>query len=303
MLPLHAQTPFPAGPEGWHHVQAPGGYEFWRFIAGDPGRDLWLTALVSWGSILHPDYLRRYARYRRRPTRHRPPVPGEDCSITFALYESGRATIHFDALVGGDEFSITPGQLTAGDRANLVVDSDGRLHLHLSQCGTPERRTTAKLVFEPLPAGSPPEIELPEGQAPVHRWSLSRPVCRVSGEVMIFQGPSASPRVINLNGRGCHDHAWGIRPPAWDFCLGFRGYVLDAGRTFAFAHLLPRGAKTHHAPDRHRRQPRQTQGCAGGYRRLAQCRPAGRGVPEADAHRRSSDTGKPPPACGRGICS
>jgi hypothetical protein len=253
-LPLYAQTLTAGEPESWHRVNSPGGYEVWHFVAGDQERDLWAVASLSWGSTFLPRYLRRYERYRRSPTRAAPPVPKEHCCASFALYQSGAQVARFDIPVNGDEFNVSREQAGVSVGANrLSLDPDGRLHLNLR--GIPwrnawygpvvmrDRTISAKLVFEPVVSAPLREIELLNGETPIHRWAISRPVCNVKGEISIFEGAAGQPLVINLEGRGCHDHAWGIRPLAWDFDSGFSGYVLDEGRTFWFDHLLKRGSK------------------------------------------------------------
>jgi hypothetical protein len=233
-LPLYATTPI-AGPEDWHRVESPGGYEVWRFVAGDRARDLWLIASLSWGSTTDRDYLRQYARYRRRPTRHAPPVPSQNCSATLALYESGKLILQFDTPFDG--FRASAGQIGAS-ADHMTVDPAGQLHLHLAG-----RMAAVNLSFHPLPAPSLPEIDLLDSESPTHRWSLSRPVCNVTGEIAIAHEPASEPLVFKINARGCHDHIWGTRPLAWDFRSGLFGWVLTPERTFAFAHLVPRGAR------------------------------------------------------------
>ena len=66
VLPLF-QTP--AHPDAWHRVTAPGGYEWWYFDGEDHSGRFQFVATWFQGFPLHPDYLRRYHRYRRAPTR------------------------------------------------------------------------------------------------------------------------------------------------------------------------------------------------------------------------------------------
>ncbi len=253
-LPLYAQTLTAGEPESWHRVNAPGGYESWSFVAGNADRDLWAVASLSWGSTFLPSYLLRYEQYRRSPTRATPPVPKDHCCASFALYQAGQQVARFDIPVNGDEFSVSSGQAAVSVGANrLTLDSEGRLHLNLR--GIPWRETwhgpavlrdrtvAAKLVFEPLVSAPLRELELLNGEIPIHRWAISRPVCNVEGEISIFEGASTTPVVTSFEGRGCHDHAWGVRPLAWDFDSGFSGHVLDNGRTFWFENLLKRKSK------------------------------------------------------------
>ena len=246
-LPLYQPTHVAGEPEAWHGVMAPGGYEAWQFIAGDEANDVWVMASLSWGSMSLPSYLRRYERYRRWPTRVKPPAGKDSCCASFAMYERDRTT-RFDLCVNGSEFSAGKGAGVRVGANRLTVEADGRLHLHLR--GVPweltgagpallrDQTVSANLVFEPSFGGMSREMELMGGvEAPVHRWTVSRPLCRVSGEVSIF---NQRPRAVTLSGRGCHDHAWGVRPMAWDFARSIRGAMLGEARAVIFRWDQPR---------------------------------------------------------------
>ena len=258
ILPLYAQTLTAGHPESWHRVTSPGGYETWHFTAIDEAHNLYLTASLSWGSPFLPIYLRRYERYRRKPTRNKPPVPKDHCCASFALYqldpEGGPpAATRFDLCASTDEFGISKEQSGVHVGANrLTVDAQGKLHLALR--GTPwaftgagpallrEQTVAVNLVFEPVIPGTSREIELLEGQEPVHRWAVSQPLCRVAGEITIFNAGQA--RTIALDGRGAHDHAWGVRPLSWDFNLGLRGVILSEHRAVLLRWESPRDVRT-----------------------------------------------------------
>ncbi|HEX8522177.1 MAG TPA: hypothetical protein VF669_07965 [Tepidisphaeraceae bacterium] len=252
-LPLYAQTLTAGEPESWHRINAPGGYETWQFYAAGEN-DLWAGASLSWGSTFLPGYLRRYERYRRRPTRYAPPVPKEHCSASFAVFQGGRQLARFDTPVNGDAFNISRGHTGVSVGANrMTVDEKGRLHLNLR--GTPwrerwrapmlmhDRTVSAQLVFEPVAAPMPRELDWLGAETPVHRYALSRPLCKVSGDIAIFEGSASPPKVVQLRGRGCHEHTWGTRPMSWDFGYEMKGHVFDEGRTFAFELLRHRREK------------------------------------------------------------
>src|SRR4051812_14710838 len=86
ILPLYNPD---APPDAWHEVRAPGGYESWYFDAEDPSGDRLIVVIFSQGFTHAPMYLRRYARYRRHPTRITPPVPEEFPNLYVAYYEGG----------------------------------------------------------------------------------------------------------------------------------------------------------------------------------------------------------------------
>jgi hypothetical protein len=86
-IPLFTPT---EDPDAWHQVRAPGGSEWWYLDAREDGADLRVVAILFDGCPVHPEYLRRYARYRRRPTRFAPPVPRDFPCIYFAIDRAGR---------------------------------------------------------------------------------------------------------------------------------------------------------------------------------------------------------------------
>jgi len=241
-LPMYAQALAAGEPAAWHQVNSPGGYEAWQFVARDEAKDIWIIASLSWGSCFLPSYLRKYEHYRRWPTRVRPPVGKDHCCASFAMYEAGGAVTRLDACVSGDQFGVSkaePGVHVGANR--MSVDREGNLHVALR--GTPwemtgaagpalvrERTVTANLAFEPaaVNAGIQREMELTGEAGPVHRWMVSRPVCRVTGEMRVFEG--AESRAVEVDGRGYHDRAWGLRPLAWDFDCGLRAFVLGENR-------------------------------------------------------------------------
>jgi len=250
-LPLYAMTLTAGDPESWHRVMAPGGYETWEFTAIDESQDMWLIATLSWGSNFLPEYLRQYQRYRRHPTRFSPPRAKQFCCASFALYMNGNQLTRFETRVNGDEFSVAKGPAGVHVGANrLTLDEQGKLHLHLR--GTPwrsswlgpvierEKTVSANMIFEPVLAGASKELELLAGNGPVHRWTASRPLCRVKGQVSVFGTTEVGPQVIPLSGRGCHEHSWGVRPLSWDFSRGLRAVLLGEDRAIALRWHEPR---------------------------------------------------------------
>src|SRR5688572_30166439 len=120
-IPLYTR---PAHPDAWHHVRAPGGYEWWYVDADDARHDRRLVAALFQGFPFHPRYLREYVRYRRFPTGVRPPLPQQYPFVYVALHDGGAvrfqfltrfAPHEFDASTDGPEVSIGPNQMT---RAN-----------------------------------------------------------------------------------------------------------------------------------------------------------------------------------------
>ena len=234
-MPTLPMFDHPADPDAWHHVTAPGGYEWWYFDAEDVTGQFQLVAILLEGFVFHPGYLRRYARYLRRPTRTPPPVAGEYPCAYFVLYEDGKVAGQFMTQVGPSDFSA------AADRPDVRVGpnrfrraDDGTLRLSLA--GTPWRLTwqgpkllggqelSAELTFRPrTPPGAMERTFLSRRLAGAeHRWVIADPLCDVTGTIVlgekgagdggIVSGGGAGGRRIEFAGRGYHDHNYGTAP-------------------------------------------------------------------------------------------
>jgi carotenoid 1,2-hydratase len=212
--------------DAWHAVTAPGGYEWWYFdaeAAGGGDGDLRVVAILFEGFVFHPGYLRAYARYRRRPTRVAPPLPGDFPCAYFVVYRGSAIVAQFMTQVPAAAF------IASGDRVDVTVGpnrlttgADGALRLSLS--GTPWVLTgrgpralvgqtlSAELTFRPRLAHGPMERAFlaRSWSGADHRWVLANPLCDVTGEVTITGG--AGPVRLAMNGRGYHDHNYGTGP-------------------------------------------------------------------------------------------
>src|SRR4051812_26995968 len=93
-LPLYNTT---AHPDGWHRVTAPGGYEQWHVEAEDASSGIRLVVDLIEGDQLNREYLRAYRRYRRRPTRVAPPLPGDYPCVRVRVSDRGRPLWELDA--------------------------------------------------------------------------------------------------------------------------------------------------------------------------------------------------------------
>lgn len=229
ILPLF-QTP--AHPDAWHLVTAPGGYEWWHFEADDAedagGR---FRIVATWfdGFPLHPDYLRRYRRYRRAPTRHRPPVPGEYPCVYFAVYEEGRALAQLLAQYPSDAFSasVERPQVRIGPN-ELMADADGTLRLRVegAPCefiwrgprSLPDQQLTAEFEFRPAQQTRADEPDSGVGQptGTSHHRAIVKSWYDVKGTVRLDAGRSGNNgtpgRTIDFLGGGFHEHCFGTAP-------------------------------------------------------------------------------------------
>src|SRR4051794_18897179 len=89
-LPLYIS---PSHPNAWHRVNAPGGYERWHFDAEDAASDARIIIGVYDGVTFDPQYMRRYAAYRRRPTGNAPPTAREYPGVYVALSRGGKTVL------------------------------------------------------------------------------------------------------------------------------------------------------------------------------------------------------------------
>jgi hypothetical protein len=171
-LPMMTPTPHA---DASRRITAPGGYESWRFDASSDDGKLHLVAALHFGHALDPQYLRRYALYRRFPTRVRPPTPAEFCAVTFALLERGRPALRFavPAAATLDDFHASDdGRSVRLGASHMNRAGDGILRLHLR--GTYHDRTiTVNLAFRPQMDASC-EIDLGPPRQDAPRDDVSR---------------------------------------------------------------------------------------------------------------------------------
>ncbi|MDQ3441281.1 MAG: hypothetical protein M3478_13120 [Planctomycetota bacterium] len=224
-LPLLA-NPAPADVDAPRRVMAPGGYEWWYFEAHDPVADLRVTALLSDGNPFHPAYVRRYAWYRRFPTRVLPPMPGEYPCVFLRVYERG------DVVQGG-MWQYEPGACHATE-TGVTVGSDGFTR---AADGTMRLtiRGTVDLTFRPKLAPAPKVYTMAAGTSvrEPHGWIVSNPNCATSGDVTVRGRP------VRLDGFGYQDHNYGAEPVSLAARRWFWGCVWLDDRAHVVAEAVP----------------------------------------------------------------
>ena len=253
-LPLYTPADVP---NASHRVIAPGGYETWHFDAESTSGDVRLAAVLGVGWPLDSSYLRRYLRYRRRPTRRPPPVPAECPFAHFAAYEGARLLAEFTASADPAEFAASPHEPAVRVGGNeLVREPDGALSVRLRGLASRSAATgsgggclSAQLVFRPLLPHPPFETALlgPQVSSDLHRWVIAAPSCQVSGSVTLSpdggDGSRAGAREIDFRGRGSHDHRYGTGPLGATLRRWASGHAFLGDTAYAFhvARPLDRG--------------------------------------------------------------
>ena len=231
-LPLY--LPNPGHPDASHHVTSPGGYEWWSFDGESDSGDVRFVATLYDGYPWSMDYLRRYGRYLRTPTRHAPPLPRDYPRVEFALFEVGRQaqSVITDFAPGSLAAASSHPDVRVGPHRFQRRD-DGSLHLWIQ-----DPSVSADLTSRPLLPHRPhDQVLLSRGHSHAeHRRVLSDPLCSVEGSISTGNGS----RVVRFSGRGYHDHHYGTAPPgaAWRSWLRGRAIVGDA--VYAFDHTTPR---------------------------------------------------------------
>jgi hypothetical protein len=180
-------------PDGWHQVTAPGGYEWWYFDAEDPATDTQIVAILLEGFIFHPGYLRHWAKYTRRPTRTKPPMPTDYACAYLCVYRGGTILHQFMTQYRADQFRASPdGPDVAIGPNRLWRDGDS---LRLSLRGAPwkltgqgpktltDRVLRAELTLTPkLPHPPAERTFLSRAMTGAdHHWVLANPLCAMTG--------------------------------------------------------------------------------------------------------------------------
>jgi hypothetical protein len=207
----------PEHADGSHHVRSPGGYEVWHFYAEDSAGKLRAAIGFHDGFALHPEYVNRYAAYRRHPTRNAPPTASEYPYLQIRISEDGK-------LLAESSIQFPPKSFLAGDDGSQVLGTNrvefnrDEIKLTISDRGN---SLSAEFSFRPIlePAGTKSFSALNSGESE-HHWIPARPLCQVQGEIR------AGNRAISFSGLGQHNHYYGTEPILWQRNRSMRGSVL-----------------------------------------------------------------------------
>jgi hypothetical protein len=199
----------PSMADGSHRVRSPGGYESWRFDAIDPSQDVRISVAFHDGYVLHPDYVRRFNAYRRRPRSHAPPVPSEYPCLVVSAYLGQKELINSTISYPPRSLQLAGNRLGLGDNSTDFRGNKRTIHLAGSEI-------SAELAIEPL---FPINFDKQIGDGVEHHWRCV-PVCRVWGKI---QNRSEG---INFDGYGQENHLYGSGPPTGTAGRWIRGQVL-----------------------------------------------------------------------------
>ena len=255
-IPTLQMTSTAGSPDAWHHVGAPGGYEWWYFDAEDLSTGTRIVAIFLDGFVFHPEYLRRYFSYRRWPTRRQPPVAREYPCAYFAVYRG-------EKIVGQFMSQFPPGSLCASpDRPEVTIgpnvmkyDGAGNYQLHLE--GVPWHLTwqgpkrpaggklSADFTFSSVLSHLPHERRFLSRAmtGAEHHWVIAAPLCEVAGTIRMTPNAGAVEELIPFGGRGYHDHNYGTGPLGPGLKRWMWGRILLTDGAYTFHVAEPRDSK------------------------------------------------------------
>lgn len=217
----------PAMPDGCHAVAAPGGYEVWQFEAVHLAGDRQVVMTAGFGLWNDREYGRGYRRYRRRPTRQAPPVPGDCGRAMVGVYEGSRQLVQQAWRL--QTLSAQRGRLTvSADGLQIARQDNGAIEIISEKQGS-----ELQLRFTPEHAAGPSDVTLVSSAMTraSHRWVVGDGVCGVKGIV------NGQP----FDGRGFHDQLYGTAPIGDRIARWIGGQMLIDRKAIAFQIMRGRG--------------------------------------------------------------
>jgi hypothetical protein len=199
-----------------HHIGAPGGYECWQFYAQDVAGRLAVFFAIHDGLASAAEYQRRYAAYRRRPTRNEPPTPGEFPAVQILVVENGKRIAGGTAWMAAGSLKATVNRLELGE--NRVEFAGDAINIRFSGGDS-----SGEMTFRSILGGGGNAIEVArsEGEEEArHFWMPARPLCEVVGKIGVEN------RTIELRGIGAHNHVFGLEPIGLRAREVLRGWIL-----------------------------------------------------------------------------
>jgi hypothetical protein len=237
--PDHADAP--------HHVHAPGGYEWWHFLAEDRASDRRFVASFYDGYPFHPTYLSRYERYISNPTRFAPPIPRDYPAVAFSFYEGEKSIVQLLVLPEAREFALSrDGFSMAVGQCEMTIEFGGAIALRFR--GVPWQRGSAgptlledqtftgDFVFAPRWQADVAQHSFASeaGAAGKQHWLIARPSCDVRGELHLYGQRMVQPMDLQFTGLGFHDHYFAAGPLMLDIRRWIGATMVDEDRTMVF---------------------------------------------------------------------
>jgi hypothetical protein len=187
---------------------SPGGYESWRFDAFDPTQNLRISIGFHDGYVLHPDYVRWFNAYRRRPTRNKPPIPSEYPCLVVSARRGDETLVNSIIAFPPSSLQFVGSGLSL--LSNRVEFCGGKRSIRVGQPIALEVNVAPTL---------PLTFERRIGVEVEHHW-LCAPLCGVSGAMQI------GSRKVTLEGYGQENHLYGSGPPTTTAKRWMRGQIL-----------------------------------------------------------------------------
>lgn len=229
-IPMYRRADDPDAPR---RVTAPGGYEWWHFDAVSADARTRIIARFGFGPQFDAAWLRRYRRYRRRPTRVAPPIPSDEAYLELRIFHDGRQAADFCARAQSEAVEIedAPLRIRIGTAA-LERAEEGVFHIVIPHRGG----AGATLSFRPLAAASLQERAIPPGDPEGRHFWLPSPVSDVVEGTLHVAGDQAA-----FAGRGWREHSFGTGPIRPAFTWWLSGRLLDERGVIAFRWTRPAG--------------------------------------------------------------
>ena len=223
-MPMLKLLTAPVQPDGSHHIGAPGGYENWHFLAEDSSRHIRVAVSFHDGFALHPDYVKRYAAYHRKPTRNAPPTPSQFPCLQVNVFENEKCLASSSTNFPAGSFHAEEGPILKLGPNRAVFRQD-QIALTVSES---RQAMSVELTFKSVLTMAPPIVKLftpelfPPGKtnAAEDGWIPARPLCEVQGQIR------CGGHGIPFNGLGQHNHYYGTGPVLTVATRWLRGSVL-----------------------------------------------------------------------------
>lgn len=215
-IPLWEPSPA-AGPDGWHRMTAPGGYEGWWFDAVDANAGIRLIIAFFIGDPFSKIYLADYRRFRRWPTRFAPPRPVDHCAIYASVSEKNQPTWKLVARPGADAFHVfeTESRFELKDVASWKFgEGDTELEVRNADDGLIELAlNVARASRSCISTGSTGETPVPQVKSGFHRWTVTSSSSHAMGEMSTSTYNRSPRRKIQFQGPCIEGHCMGNAPP------------------------------------------------------------------------------------------